>query len=223
MLDAVMQHINFFETRSLRRQPSASSPNCRGDREGFTSRHSIAIAAVAILGCVPLVSVTAQPVISAYPAPYPDYYPDANWDLPPDGVLAIVRSKGLEPLSRPQRHGATYALSALDPADRKVQVTVDARSGRILSVSPTGGAAAPNPNPYPEGVEQQGHNARAAKTPRPNVAPTAKLKADFGDSKSGAAAARPLPKIVGQTADAPLLSTPTEAPVQAMQGSEYEE
>ena len=86
-------------------------------------RHSITIAAVVFFGFVPLGSLTAQPVT---------YYPDANWDLPPDGVLAIVRSNGLEPRSQPQRQGGAYALRVLDPAHQQVQATVDARSGRIL-------------------------------------------------------------------------------------------
>jgi hypothetical protein len=69
------------------------------DRKDFPLRHSIAIAAVAILSFIPLGSVAAQPVMPAYSAPYPGHYPDANWDLSPDWVVAIVRSKGLEPLS----------------------------------------------------------------------------------------------------------------------------
>ena len=84
----------------------------------------------------------------AYSAPYPD----ANWDLSPYWVLAIVRSKGLEPLSDPQRQGAAYALRALD-ADHEVQVTVDARSGRILGVNPTAPAGpAPPKHPAPPWV-----------------------------------------------------------------------
>ena len=179
-------------------------------------RHSITIAAVVFFGFVPLGSVTAQPVT---------YYPDANWDLPPDGVLAIVRSNGLEPRSHPQRLGAAYALRALDPTHQEVQVTVDARSGRILRVNPTAGAAGPAPLnsiSYPEGAAEQAPNPRAARAPRPNVAPAAKLNADAAGSKSGGEAARPRPKIVEHTADASL-SASAEAPVQAAPGPEIEE
>src|SRR5947209_6617419 len=65
-----------------------------------------------------------HPGVSAYPG------------VPAYEVLAIVRSKGLEPLSRPQRHGGTYTLRAVDPHGRQVQVTVDARAARITKVAP---------------------------------------------------------------------------------------
>jgi hypothetical protein len=121
-------------------------------------------------------SLTAQPVT---------YYPDANWDLPPDEVLAIVRSNGLEPRSQPQRQGVAYALRALDPTHQEVQVTVDARSGRILRI---------------EGADDRADKARAVGAPRPNVAPATKLIADASGSKSGGAeAARPRPKVMAQT------------------------
>ena len=139
-------------------------------------RHSITIAAVVFFGFVPLGSLTAQPVT---------YYPDANWDLPPDGVLAIVRSNGLEPRSQPQRQGAAYALRALDPAHQEVQVTVDAKSGRILRV---------------EGTDDQADKPHAVGAPRPNGAPATKLIADAAGSKSGGTeAARPRPKVAAQT------------------------
>jgi hypothetical protein len=162
-------------------------------------RHPVVIAVVAILGFVPLSSLNAQPVT---------YYPDANWDLPPAAAIAIVRLKGLEPLSRPQRQGVKYVLRALDPTNREVQVTVDARSGRILHVIPTAGAAG---RALP--------STRAARAPRPNVVPAAKLTADAAGSKSDAEAARP-PKVV---ADAASLSASAEAPVQTVPGPEIEE
>jgi hypothetical protein len=176
-------------------------------------RHSITIAAVVFFGLVPLGSLTAQPAT---------YYPDANWDLPPDGVLAIVRSNGLEPRSDPHRQGASYALRALD-AGREVQVTVDARSGRILRVNPTAGAAGPaQPTsiPYPEVADEQAHGPRAARAPRPDAAPAAKLSADAASSKSGAEATPLRPKVM---ADAALNSASAEAPVQAAPGPEIEE
>jgi len=140
-------------------------------REDFALRHPIAVAAVAILGLVPCGSLTAQPVMPAYPAPYPGYYPGAYGGLPPYEVLAIVRSKGLEPLSRPRRQGPAYALRALDPADREVQVTVDARTGRILRVVPTSGVDTISPpNPIPQGrmvPDGYGANSRSAGYPNP--------------------------------------------------------
>jgi len=138
-------------------------------------RHSITIAAVVFFSLVPLGSLTAQPVT---------YYPDANWDLPPDGVLAIVRSNGLEPRSPPQRQGAAYTLGALDPTHQEMQVTVDARSGRLLRI---------------ERADDQADNPHAVGAPRPNVAPAAKPIADTSGSKSGGAAVQPRPKVMAQT------------------------
>jgi hypothetical protein len=62
-------------------------------------------------------------------------YPAAT-ALPPYEIVAIVRSTGLEPLSRPVRHGPIYALHAVDPAGHPVRVMVDARLGRIVRVAP---------------------------------------------------------------------------------------
>ena len=56
--------------------------------------------------------------------------------MPPYEIIAIVRSTGFEPLSRPVRHGPTYSLQAADPAGRPVRVVVDARLGRIVGVTP---------------------------------------------------------------------------------------
>jgi hypothetical protein len=56
--------------------------------------------------------------------------------LPPFEILTIVRSTGLDPLSRPVRRGPNYVLRAIDDDDREVRVLVDARSGEVLSVAP---------------------------------------------------------------------------------------
>ena len=84
-------------------------------------------------------SLTASGSASAHPAPQP-YYPGAarpgTAGLPPHEILAIMRSTGLEPLSRPLRFGPVYALRAVNPSSREVKVIVDARSGRILKVHP---------------------------------------------------------------------------------------
>ena len=81
---------------------------------------------------------------------YPGYYPGLFGVFPPHEIVAIVRSKGLEPLSRPLRQGGAYILRAADPAGRVVQVTVDARMGRIVRVVPTMRADAVAAPPYPE-------------------------------------------------------------------------
>jgi hypothetical protein len=81
-----------------------------------------------------------------YPAP-----PPGAAAMPPYEVLAIVRSTGLEPLSRPVRHGPAYVLRAADPAGQEMRVVVDARLGRIVRVAPVLGprdAAPVMPPPY---------------------------------------------------------------------------
>jgi hypothetical protein len=172
-------------------------------------RGLIAIAAAAFLGFVPLGSLTAQPVT---------HYPDANWDLSPDGVLAIMRAKGLEPLSRPQRQGTAYAVRALDPTNREVQVTVDARSGRILGVTATAAAANPVLSSIPPAADEQAHNSRISPR-RSNVAPAAKLSADT--AKPGADVVHRRLDVADQRADA--LSASAAVPVQAAPGLEFEE
>ena len=100
-------------------------------------------------------------------------------------TLAIVRSNGLEPRSHPQRQGAAYALRALDATHQEVQVTVDARSGRMLRI---------------EGADDRADNPHAVGASRPYVAPATKPIADTSGSKSGGAeAVQPRPKVMAQT------------------------
>ena len=85
-------------------------------------------------------SLTASGSVSAQPTPTP-YYPGAARPgtavLPPYEILAILRSTGLEPLSRPWRHGPwVYTLRAVNSSGREVKVIVDARTGRVLHVLP---------------------------------------------------------------------------------------
>ena len=99
--------------------------------------------------CVGLVAIglsasaqaQAQPVPPYYPgAAYPGrIYPGAGPALPPYEIVALVRSTGLEPLSRPMRQGPVYVLRALDPAGQELRVIADARLGRILKVVPVAG------------------------------------------------------------------------------------
>jgi hypothetical protein len=56
--------------------------------------------------------------------------------LPPYEIVTIIRSTGLDPLGRPMRRGAHYVLHAVGDDDREVRVLVNARSGKILSVTP---------------------------------------------------------------------------------------
>lgn len=56
--------------------------------------------------------------------------------LPPYEILTIVRSLDFEPLDEPLRRGGTYRLRALDADGEEVRVVVDARRGRVISVTP---------------------------------------------------------------------------------------
>jgi hypothetical protein len=103
------------------------------------------VLAVALLGLAPCGASQAQPMQPAYPG----YYPGLFGGVAPSEVVTIVRSKGLEPLSRPIRQGPAYTLRASDPQGRIVQVVVDARIGRIVRVVPTTRADAVAPPPYP--------------------------------------------------------------------------
>jgi hypothetical protein len=53
--------------------------------------------------------------------------------LPPDEIIASVRSAGFDPVSRPVHRGGVYVLFAIDRYDVDVRLTVDAHSGRVLS------------------------------------------------------------------------------------------
>ena len=91
-------------------------------------------------------------------------------------VIALVRSTGLEPLSRPVRQGPAYVLNAVNPAGREVRVVVDARLGhivRVIPLAPTRNVAGlgvpPLPPPYarpPAGIagvpDGYGPNSRTA-------------------------------------------------------------
>ena len=60
---------------------------------------------------------------------------DAADGLPPREVLAMVRSSGFDPVSRPIRSGRTFTLRALDRYDLELNLVVDARTGRVLSAN----------------------------------------------------------------------------------------
>jgi len=69
----------------------------------------------------------------AAPAAAQGYEPGA---LPPQEILRILRSTGLDPIGQPMRRGPNYVLRAVDDSDREVSVVVSARGGRVLSVTP---------------------------------------------------------------------------------------
>jgi hypothetical protein len=117
---------------------------------------------------------------AVYPgAAYPGYPPGYGLGVPPYEVVAIVRSVGLEPLTRPLRNGPAYVLRAVDPGGQEVRVIVDARVGRIMRVVPLTGprygfAPTPYGNPRPRIVtvpDGYGPNSRIAALPPGTEAP----------------------------------------------------
>lgn len=100
---------------------------------------------IALCAGVLALSFTASTSVTAQ-QPAPPYYPGAVHPgtvypgpvpaLPAHEILASTRSIGLEPLSRPVRFGPVYSLRAADPAGWEVRVFADARTGRILKVTP---------------------------------------------------------------------------------------
>jgi hypothetical protein len=135
--------------------------------------------------------------------------------VPPYEVLAIVRSKGLEPLSRPQRHGGSYTLRAVDPRGREFQVTVDARMARITKIAPfvrqpaAGAQANAPPRVAPDGLSPnsrivhgaEGQVAEEEEGGLPGAAPRS----------SGSRRMQPLPEVPPLPRPRPQMSTPASS------------
>jgi hypothetical protein len=71
--------------------------------------------------------------------------------LPPYEIAASVRSAGFDPVSRPLHRGRVYVVFAIDRDDADVRLTVDARSGRVLSVTRLAGEVFDEPPGYDGG------------------------------------------------------------------------
>ncbi|MFZ1094587.1 MAG: hypothetical protein WAN75_36140, partial [Xanthobacteraceae bacterium] len=107
---------------------------------------------IALYIAVLIMTIAAPGALRAQPVMQP-YYPGFA-GLPPYEILAIVRSAGLDPVSRPARQGPVYVLRALNPAGQEVRVVVDARMGRIVkvvAVAPTDPGAFAPPASIPPG------------------------------------------------------------------------
>jgi hypothetical protein len=168
-----------------------------------------------------------QPVTPYYPGTaYPGaMYPGGGPALPPYEILTIVRSTGLEPLSRPLRQGPAYVLRAVDPSGQEMRVIADARTGRLVKVVPVAGARYVGPmTPPPYGQpaartapDGYGANSRIAGVPPgTEVAPGA--AAPPPAVQAGPPLPRPRPKIAvaEQPAPAPATAaTPQAVPAQA--------
>ena len=170
-------------------------------------RYLIALAAVVLLGLAPYGSLCAQSAMAPYPG-Y-GYYGGSGYELSPREIAASVRAKGLQPLSRPQRKGQAYVLRALDAADRELQVTVDAGTGRIVRVAPVA-AAAREQLPYPpERTQEEVTNAV------PGGSPAARPQAAAPATRPAAqeAAAPPVPRGRPKEVSSPSLSASAADPL----------
>ncbi len=98
-----------------------------------------------------LIAVSLVAAAPAFAQAVPVYPPAASF--PSHEAVALVRSTGLEPVTRPVRNGPAYVLHAVNPAGREVRVIVDIRLKRIARVVPLNPRVAaadvpPLPPPY---------------------------------------------------------------------------
>jgi hypothetical protein len=97
--------------------------------------------------------------------------------VPPGQAIASTRAAGLQPLSRPALRGAFYYLRAVNRRNIEVRVTVDARTGRLVSATqlafdsprPPGAGAAPPPPPRYEPYVRGGTYSEEAPLPPGDV------------------------------------------------------
>lgn len=122
--------------------------------------------------------------------------------VPAFEVNTIVRSMGFDPTGAPVLRGPVYVIRALDDDDIPLRITVDARSGRVLTVTelapddPYNTPGRIGSYPIPPG--------RVASVPEYRPAPT------YGAPRPPNAAQAP----VRQSAVAPRLPTPRARPAQ---------
>ena len=176
---------------------------------------------IALYIAVLIMTIAAPGALRAQPVMQP-YYPGFA-GLPPYEILAIVRSAGLDPVSRPARQGPVYVLRALNPAGQEVRVVVDARMGRIVkvvAVAPTDPGAFAPPASIPPGRAVPDSNAptsRSAALPSGSDDDT-----DFEPLHPGAPAILPKPpaRTAAKPPPPPLpRSRPKEAAVAAPSAS----
>jgi hypothetical protein len=151
----------------------------------------------------------------------------AQAGIPPYEILTIVRSTGLDPLTRPLRQGSTYVLRAADPYGEEVRVVVGAQRGQILSIRPVARVAVqpyevPPPGYYEDprygpprympGPGYYGPDARYDVQPSPPAYPRVLTAPRDGSAKP---AAKPAPKaaaVIPKKPLAPPAPSETSAP-----------
>jgi len=58
-----------------------------------------------------------------------------NGFIAPEGIIAIVRANGMNPIGPPIMAGPTYLVPAVGPRGVPSRVVVDARTGRIRNIA----------------------------------------------------------------------------------------
>jgi hypothetical protein len=174
---------------------------------------------IALYIAVLIMTITAPGALRAQPVMEP-YYPGFA-GLPPYEILAIVRSAGLDPVSRPARQGPVYVLRALNPAGQEVRVVVDARMGRIVkvvAVAPTDPGAFAPPASIPPGRAVPDSNASTSRSPA--LPSGIDDDTDFEPLHPGAPGILPRPPARTAAKPPPLpRARPKEAAVAAPSGS----
>jgi hypothetical protein len=166
----------------------------------------VVFAVIAAFSAFGLGSVVADPL---------DSLPSAVGDeLPPYEVMNIVRSSGMRPMGPPARRGRIYLLHAVERNGDDVRVVVDARSGRIVSVTPMmdfpppsyGASSAYEPAPMDEPTSSYGRpgpyhygppeplTGRIPNTVPPELAPAARPASPVSRSAAVTPPRTPLPR-----------------------------
>jgi hypothetical protein len=135
-----------------------------------------------VLAMLALVAATAMPAAA-----------QQTGVLASGDILVIVRDAGLDPLGPPMRRGGThYVVRAIGDGDREVNVTVDARSGGIVSISPARTASRQPPPGAPRGGALPGPGYGTYERLPPGAMP-----GDMPDEPPGVYSASPPPVIYG--------------------------
>jgi hypothetical protein len=131
--------------------------------------------------------------------------------VPPGQAIASTRAAGLQPLSRPALRGAFYYLRAINRRNVEVRVTVDARSGRIVSAtklasdSPGAGAAPPPPPRYEPYVRGSAHSEEAPLPPGDDLPVESRPIPDRAPAAAAPVPSRPADSTAEVTGSVPAM------------------
>ncbi len=111
-------------------------------------------------------------------------------------IMAIVRSANLQPVSRPWRAGANFAVQAVNARGQTVRVLIDAHRGRILNIAAVDMAppsARMTPEPRIDGnAPNYGDDEMVPEPPRP--VPNAKAPGSTNRTAAATPVHPPMPR-----------------------------